>query len=82
MSQEEINAKVQIIYNKFENVKAALKVTVCETIKTTVVTYGYTAKKRKRCYSRKVSNILNTWFFEHLRGMQETLATFCFATIS
>jgi len=66
VSQEEIKVKSELIRSRFEGVKAFLRTTVCEAIHITVITFGYTGKRRKRCYPRKVSHVLNTWFFEHI----------------
>jgi len=73
ISQEEIDIKVKLVQFKFENVRATMRATVCAEVKRAVARYGYRPKKhQKKCFQRKVTRILNSWFCDHLTNPYPT----------
>jgi len=69
VSQEEIQAKTQVIQSKFDYVKNQLRTNVCNAILVLQKQYNHQSKKRRRSLSKKATHVLNDWFFSHINGV-------------
>ena len=68
MTDQEIHAKTILIQNKFDYVHNQLRTQVCNAILMLQKQYNHSSKKRRRSLSKKATDVLNTWFFEHING--------------
>jgi len=88
VSQEEIQAKTQVIQNKFDYVKNQLRTNVCNAILVLQKQYNHQSKKRRRSLSKKATHVLNDWFFSHINDPypseeeKSALATQCVLSLN
>jgi len=65
ISEQEIQMKLHGIQQKFDYVKNQLRQNVCNAIVALEKQYNH-AKKKRRALSKKATEHLSAWFFEHL----------------
>lgn len=88
VSQEEVQAKIQVIQNKFDYVKNQLRTNVCNAILVLQKQYNHQSKKRRRTLSKKATLLLTEWFFNHINDPypseeeKSALATQCVLSLN
>lgn len=66
VTQQELTAKSMVIQNKFDFVRNQLRTNVCTAILVLQKQYNHQAKKRRRSLSKRATDLLNQWFFDHI----------------
>jgi len=66
VTEQEIQAKTLIIQQKFDFVRNQLRTNVCNAILVLQKQYNHQSKKRRRSLSKRATEVLSHWFFEHI----------------
>jgi len=66
VSDQEIHAKTILVQNKFDFVRNQLRINVCNAILVLQKQYDHRPKKKKRTLSKKATDSLTRWFFDHI----------------
>jgi len=66
VTQQELAAKTLVIQQKFDFVRNQLRTNVCNAILVLQKQYNHQSKKRRRSLSKRATDVLNQWFFDHI----------------
>jgi len=66
VTPQELSAKSLVIQQKFDFVRNQLRTNVCNAILVLQKQYNHQSKKRRRSLSKRATDILNQWFFDHI----------------
>lgn len=69
VTPQELSAKSLVIQQKFDFVRNQLRTNVCNAILVLQKQYNHQSKKRRRSLSKRATDVLNQWFFDHINGM-------------
>jgi len=66
VTAQEMTAKSMVIQQKFDFVRNQVRTNVCNAILVLQKQYNHQSKKRRRSLSKRATDLLNQWFFEHI----------------
>jgi hypothetical protein len=66
VTPQEVAAKSLVIQQKFDFVRNQLRTNVCNAILVLQKQYNHQSKKRRRSLSKRATDVLNQWFFDHI----------------
>jgi len=66
VTQQELTAKSMVIQQKFDFVRNQLRTNVCSAIMVLQKQYNHQSIKRRRSLSKRATDLLNQWFFDHI----------------
>lgn len=69
VTPQELSAKSLVIQQKFDFVRNQLRTNVCNAILVLQKQYNHQSKKRRRSLSKRATDVLNQWFFDHINGL-------------